>query len=52
MNNSSFLEKVLEVCYEIGYDETPNYSKIMFMLHKILLDGDLIPGGKYLKGPP
>jgi hypothetical protein len=34
------------------YDETPNYTKLIFMLKKIILNMNKLPGGKYLENQP
>ena len=49
LNETLFMKPVLEECYRIGYDETPDYSKITFLLKQILLDVDVLPGGIYYK---
>ena len=42
-----FLYEALEECYEMEYKDIPNYSKLTFLLKKVLLKMDLAPGGKY-----
>ena len=34
------------------YDETPNYTKLIFMLKKIILNMNKLPGGKFLENHP
>jgi hypothetical protein len=34
------------------YDETPNYTKLKFMLKKIILNMNKLPGGKFLENHP
>ena len=45
MNNSQFLSEVLDHCYKLKYDETPDYSYIVFLLKKSAMELDLAPGG-------
>jgi len=37
------MKDVLELAYNIKFEERPNYEKIKFMLKKILLDNNEIP---------
>ena len=41
------LAPVLEEANSYGFDETPNYGKLRFLLQKILLDWDLVPDSYY-----
>ena len=38
LNKTPIFTEVLNECYEMGYDATPNYVKLKFMLKKILLE--------------
>ena len=44
-NNSQYLSEVLEHCYSLKYDETPDYSKIVFLMKKALMGLELGPEG-------
>ena len=46
-NRTVFLFEALEECYQTGYEDEPNYSKITFLLQNVLLKLNQIPGGKY-----
>ena len=39
--------EVLDECYKMSYDATPNYLKLKFMLKKIMLNKSVLPGGKF-----
>ena len=43
-NDCEFLSEVLDHCYSLKYDETPDYAKIIFLLKKALMDLGLGPG--------
>ena len=34
-NNCEFLIEALEECYNLGYDQDPNYAKLKFILQKV-----------------
>jgi hypothetical protein len=34
------------------YDESPNYAKLKFMLIKVILNMNKLPGGKFLENHP
>lgn len=40
---AQYLIPFMEEAYSIGYDEEPQYGKIIFMLEKVLLDMNCIP---------
>ena len=46
-NDCEFLIEALEECYNLGYDQDPNYAKLKFILQKVLLEKDQLPGGVY-----
>ena len=46
-NKCEFLIEALEECYNMGYDQDPNYAKLKFILQKVLLEEDQLPGGVY-----
>ena len=43
--------EMLEECYNIGYDKVPDYNKLKFMLKKILLNHEVLPGGQFHQVP-
>ena len=46
-NKTSILIKALSECYETEYDAEPPYTKIDFLLKKILLENNILPGGRF-----
>ena len=44
---SSYLAPVLEVAYNIGFKERPNYNHICFLLKKVVLDIDQLPSENF-----
>lgn len=40
---AQYLIPLMEEGYSIGYDEEPQYGKIIFMMEKMLLDMNCIP---------
>ena len=44
-NECEIFTEALELCYEIPFDKKPNYSKLVFILEKVLLDNNEIPEG-------
>ena len=51
-NNTRQFIEILNECYGMLYDETPNYTKLKFMLKKIILNMNKLPGGKFLEDHP
>ena len=51
-NNTRQFTEILNECYGMLYDETPNYTKLKFMLKKIILNMNKLPGGKFLENHP
>ena len=48
VNDQEFLIEALKYCFELRYDEEPNYAKLRFILTKALLGSNEVPGGRYL----
>ena len=48
-NKSKFLSEALDHIYSLKYEETPDYSKIIFLLKKGLMDMNLGPGGIFAR---
>ena len=46
-NKTPYFTEVLNECYEMSYDATPNYEKLKFILKKIILNMNKLPGGEY-----
>ena len=44
-NKTQHFTEVLKECYEMKYDASPNYEKLKFLLNKIILDKNVLPGG-------
>ena len=44
-NKCEFLVEALDECYNLRYDQKPDYVKLKFILQKVLLDDDQLPGG-------
>ena len=43
------MAELLAVSYSIGYDKEPHYQKLTFILKKILLDREKLPGGRFIR---
>ena len=41
------LKPVLEYAYSLGFEEEPDYTKLKFLLKKILLDEEVVPHFKF-----
>ena len=45
-NKTDKLRWALSECYDTEYDADPPYKKVDFLLKKILLDNNILPGGR------